>query len=561
MRRKRFCPPTDSLKHRPFPLSFVLISVLFSLVASLSVISRAATSASPIDCFPLSSDRDAPPPINSVRAFPAETPSSQRSPGGEKIDWSSLLPLIRQYIEANLKEFGVPGLAVAIVDQDKTIMAEGFGWRQVEKKLPVTARSRFVLGSTTKAFTTFALGLLVEEGKMSWDEPVRRYLPEFALRDDWATLRCTPRDLVTHRTGLPRHDLVWSGASLSPEEIVGVLRFLEPSRDFRAVFQYNNLMYITAGVLVSRVAGLPWEEFIEKRIFAPLNMKNSGCTLDEYLASPEYSYSYTKAGDKLEAIPFPSPQQKIMYGPRASGSVNSTDEDMAQWVRLHLNEGEVSGQRLMAAERIREMHTPQIVRPANPGEAPEIEHPSYGLGWMIDSYRSHYRVHHGGSTMGFSSFVVFFPQEKFGAAILSNLSSPLPTLIGNYISDLALGLPPLDWKAKLASRPAATPSVKPTPAKAVKLIRPLADYTGEFIHPAYGQLRTESDGEKIFLVFRQERIELEPSGWDVFRPKEASWRRFPLHFLANNRGEMEAVAIPLEPAVKDIIFERLSGKN
>ncbi len=471
-----------------------------------------------------------------------------------KPDWSKLVPLIRQFVQSSMKEIGVPGLALAIVENNKVVLVEGFGWRDIEARLPVTSQTCFILGSTTKAFTTLAMAMLVEEGKISWDEPVRNYLPEFALKDEWATLRCTPRDLVTHRTGLPRHDLVWSGATLGPEEIVKVLRFLEPSRDFRTTYQYNNLMYIVAGVLIGRVAGLPWEDFLKQRIFTPLGMKNSGCTLQEYLASPEYSQAYNRRGEEYQALVFPSPEKKIMFGPRASGSVFSTAKDMARWLLFHLNEGEIEGQRLISAARLRELHTPQIIRPVNPAEIPDIDHPSYALGWMIDSYRGHYRVHHGGSTMGFSSYVVLFPREKFGAALLTNLNSNLPLLVANYISDLALGLPPIDWRKRLSSGPKPSSPPKPFASSEFKPISPLADYTGEFSHPAYGQIKVNLEGDKLFLIFRDEKIELLAFGPDLFRPREASWQRFSVHFERDQQGMITSVAIPFEPAIKEITF-------
>jgi len=493
--------------------------------------------------------------------FSLEYGGGQGVQAQSKPDWPRLIPQIRQFIETSMKEMGVPGLALAIVHDQKVVLVEGFGLREVSQQIPVTGTTRFVLGSTTKAFTTLAMAMLVDEGKMSWDEPVRTYLPEFALKDEWATLRSTPRDLVTHRTGLPRHDLVWSGASLGPEDIVRVLRFLEPSRDFRSAYQYNNLMFITAGVLVSRVAGLPWEDFLKQKIFLPLGRRNSGCTLSEYLASSEYSLAYNRRGEKFEPLPFPSPDKKIMFGPRASGSVFSTAEDMVRWLLFQLNEGEIEGRRLISRARFKEMHTPQIIRPASPEEAPEVEHPSYGLGWMIDAYRGHYRVHHGGSTMGFSSYVVLFPREKFGVAILSNLNSNLPAILGHYLSDLALGLAPVDWKKKLTSRAGIQPSLKIAPASEAKPVRPLAEYAGEYVHPAYGQIKIEVDGPKLFFIFREEKIELQPSGPDLFRPKEASFSRYPLRFVSNNQGTITSVAIPLEPAVGEIIFVKIKKEN
>lgn len=463
-----------------------------------------------------------------------------------------------------MKKWEIPGMAVVVVADDQMMMCEGFGWRDVEKQLPVTSQTRFILGSTSKAFTTLALAVLVEEGKMTWDEPIRNHLPEFALKDELASLRCSARDLVTHRTGLPRHDLVWSGASLTPEEVVKVLRYLEPSRGFRSVYQYNNLMYITAGVLVARVAGQAWQDFLRQRIFAPLGMSNTGCSVADYLQSAEYAFAYRKKGKKLEVVPWPSPGQVILYGPRASGSINSCVEDMGKWVIYHL-QGEFKGRRLVSAEMLQEIHSPQIVRPPKEADLPEIQHPSYGLGWAIESYRGHYRVQHGGRTMGFTSFVFFFPDEHFGGAILTNMNSPGASLVGNYISDLGLGLPPVDWEAKLASPAQPTPQEKVETSSPARFepIRPLENYQGEFINPAYGQIKIqyEEPTTTLWLMFRHSRIKLIPVDFDLFQPLEPAWRRYIVKFRTNFKGEIDALAIPFEPAVSPIVFQKIIGPS
>lgn len=476
--------------------------------------------------------------------------------------WRQRLPRIREYIHQVMKKWDIPGMAVVIVDGEQVVMCEGYGWRDVTKKLPVTPRTRFILGSTSKAFTTLALGILVEEGKMTWDEPVRNHLPEFALQDELAGLRCSARDLVTHRTGLPRHDLVWSGASLTPEEIVKVLRFLEPSRGFRSAYQYNNLMYITAGVLVSRVAGQLWADFLRQRIFGPLEMTRTGCSVADYLKSTEYALAYRKKGDKLEVIPWPSPDQVILYGPRASGSINSCAADMGHWVIYHL-QGEFKGRRLVSPAMLQEIHSPQIVRPLNKNDLPEIQHPSYGLGWAIDSYRGHYRVHHGGRTMGFTSFVFFFPEEHFGGVILSNSASPGPTLVGTYISDLGLDLPPVDWEAKLrpAVKTPSQPKSQPSLPGRIEPIRPLKEYRGEFVHPAYGRIKIKYDEstQELILLFRHRRMSLVPVNFDLFQPTELSWKRYLVKFKTDFKGKIVALEIPFEPAVSPIVFEKITS--
>ena len=472
--------------------------------------------------------------------------------------WRNRLPRVRNYIRQVMKKWDIPGLAVVIVDQNQIVMAEGYGWRDVAAKLPVTPQTRFILGSTSKAFTTLALGILVEEGKMTWDEPVRNHLPEFALKDELASLRCSARDLVTHRTGLPRHDLVWSGASLTPEQIVKVLRFLEPSQGFRSVYQYNNLMYITAGLLVERVAAQPWESFLQERIFKPLEMTHTGCSVADYLQSKEFALAYRRKGSKLEVIPWPSPEQVILYGPRASGSINSCAVDMGHWVIYHL-QGEYKGQRLVSLAMLQEIHSPQIVRPLNQTDLPEIRYPSYGLGWAIDDYRGHYRVHHGGRTMGFTSFVFFFPEEHFGGAVLSNSSSPGASLVANYISDLGLDLTPIDWEKKLSIPTSPQEKHQPLSSAKVRPIRPLEEYRGEYINPAYGRIKIDYDDstEMLFLSFHHRRITLIAINFDLFQPVEPSWKRYLVKFKTNFRGQIIALEIPFEPTVSPIVFEKI----
>jgi len=278
-------------------------------------------------------------------------------------DLNAALQKIRSYIDTSMKIWETPGLAVGIVKDGKVILAEGFGKRDAEKNLPVTAKTRFILGSTTKAFTTMAMGILVDDGKLDWDKPVSYYLPQFKLMNEYATLHSTPRDLATHRTGLPRHDMVWANSAFSLEELVESLQYLEPSRDFRTTFQYNNLMYIAAGYLVGRVSGSSWEEVVRERIFKPLGMTDSGCTVPELLSAAEFSYAYDREKEKLTSRPFPPPTDKLMYGARASGSVNTTAEDMCKWMLLHLSKGTAGGKQIITRANLLQLHTPQFAGP------------------------------------------------------------------------------------------------------------------------------------------------------------------------------------------------------
>jgi len=185
-----------------------------------------------------------------------------------------------------MKKFDVPGMAIAIVKYNDVVYSKGFGYRDVEKQLPVTPDTLFAIGSSTKAFTTFVLGTLVDEGKIEWDKPVRNYIPWFKLYDTGASERMTPRDLVTHRSGLPRHDLVWyNNYDASRKWLVERLPYLEPSADLREKFQYNNLMFLTAGYLTEVVTGKTWEEAVRERILLPLSMTRTNFSVADSQSS------------------------------------------------------------------------------------------------------------------------------------------------------------------------------------------------------------------------------------------------------------------------------------
>jgi CubicO group peptidase (beta-lactamase class C family) len=485
--------------------------------------------------------------------FPQSTPPEKLQPALQKI---------RSYIDVSMKAWGTPGLAIGIVKDGQVLLAEGFGQRDVERKLPVTSKTRFILGSTTKAFTAMALGILVDDGKLDWDKPVGLYLPEFKLRDEYAALHATPRDLATHRTGLPRHDLVWANTTHSVPELVASLQFLEPSRDFRSAFQYNNLMYIAAGYLVGRVSGTSWEEVVRERIFKPLGMADSGCTVPELLSAAEFSYAYESEEGRLVARPFPPPEDVLMYGPRASGSVNTTAADMCRWVLLHLNKGTAGGKQVISRANLLQMHTPQIAIPWRPNEVSETMHPSYGLGWMIDSHRGRYRVHHGGATMGYFSEVSLFPHENLGLVVLVNREGAVPAIVANYASDVLLNLEPLDWSKKVREQIKAA-GAGARPEKRVEGTTPshrLADYAGEYRHAAYGGIKIEAGPETLRVSWNRSASPLEHWHYETFRTTASDLGSLKLTFQTDARGEVVSVSAPLEGAVKDIVFERLPKK-
>lgn len=475
-------------------------------------------------------------------------------------------------IVGSMARWKVPGMAVAIVKDGQVIWAEGFGLRDVENRLKVTPKTLFAIGSTTKAFTAATVGILVDEGQIDWDTPVREYLPTFKLWDDFATARMTPRDLLCHRSGLPRHDLMWYGSPLSREELFDRLAFLEPNRDFRTTFQYQNLMFLTAGYLVGKVSGQAWEDFARRRILEPLGMTSSNFSVTEMQAADDHALPYGEKEDKVEKIPF---RDIDAVGP--AGSINSNVIDMAKWVLLNLNDGRSDGKSLISASALAQIHSPQMVV-RDPAVLllhgfPELFPPSYGLGWFITSYRGHTLHHHGGNIDGFAALVSFMPREKTGLVILTNLNGTvLPYIVMYDIYDRLLGLPRIEWEKRFkevsdrlkaeaeSSRKEADKDRRPD----TKPSHPIEAYAGSFANPAYGDLAVTMGGDGLKIEHNGRIYVAEHYHYDVFElrnAQEPDATAVKGTFGMDIKGNIATLSLPLEAGVKDIVFNRKPEKG
>ncbi len=463
-----------------------------------------------------------------------------------------------------VSDWKVPGLAISIVKDGKIIFAEGFGYRDVKQNLKVTPHTLFAIGSCSKAFTATAMGMLVDEGKVEWDKPVRNYLPTFKLQDAFASERMTPRDLLTHRSGLPGHELVWYGSPASRKELFDRLQYLEPNKDFRSVWQYQNLMFMTAGYLVGEVAGTGWEAFIQRRLFEPLEMKESNVSVTESQKAADFSLPYQGKDDKVEPMPF---RNIDTIGP--AGSINSNVLDMANWVLMNLNKGKFKDRQIISEAALTEIHSPQAVIPS-PIQHDEILYPSYGMGWMIVPYRGHLLLEHGGGIDGFIAMVAFLPRDNMGAVILSNSgSTPLPSIVLYNIIDRVLGLSPIDWskrlkdqmdkaeaeaeKAKEEADKDRKPDTKPS--------HPLEEYAGDYENPGYGTISIIKDGEELKVKFSSFDFTLTHYHYDTFELYNTLYdQKQKLSFQTDAKGNIGSLSIPLEAAVKDIVFSRAPEK-
>jgi len=478
---------------------------------------------------------------------------------------ASALEGFDDFVRGAMKSWGVPGLAIAIVKDGQVVLAKGYGLRHLETNLPVTPDTIFAIGSSTKAFTTMAMGMLVEEGRLAWDEPVTTYLPRFELKDEVAGQRMTPRDLVTHRSGLPRHDLAWYNAKLSRQDLVDRLPYLEPNADFREKFQYQNLMFLTAGHLTATVAGMSWEEVLRTRILDPIGMKHSNFAVTESQKSQDFAAPYTLKDKTAIDVPF-----RVIDTMGPAGSINASVNDMAKWVQLNLS-GTVDGTRIVAARQLAELHRPQMVIQTFPGlfEDPEIQQPSYGLGWFIESYRGRKRVHHGGNIDGFSAMVALMPNDGLGVVVLSNLNgTPLPTVVARHATDRMLRLEPIDWNGRALKRrevgekanEAAKKSAGDERKTGTKPAHPLDEYAGEYEHPAYGVVAIKQEGTALTAQFHDIPMRLNHWHYETFRgdveDKSLSEIKLFFQFFTDGQGEVDRLTVPFEPAVEPISFRK-----
>lgn len=468
-----------------------------------------------------------------------------------------------EVVEKALADFEVPGLGLAVVVDGEVVLSRGYGVRDLETGEPVTADTLFAIGSCTKAFTTLLLGTLVDEGLVDWDEPVRTYLPEFRMLDDHATRRLTVRDLVTHRSGLPRHDFLWYNTSLSRDELVQRLRYLEPFADLRERYHYQNLMFLTAGYLAGRVAGRSWEDLVRERIFEPVGMVRSNFSVADSQRDDDFASPHSKRDDVLQKIPF---RDITVAGP--AGSINSSVAEMARWLQLHLDEGRVGGRALVQSATAREMFTPQTVMDGYPTDKDVLLN-TYGLGWVLSAYRGHYRAAHGGGIDGFIAMTTVLPLDGVGVIALSNRDGQgVPELVTRHVLDRVLDLEPRDWLAEALAETRKAEAMIEEADEKKEIARkegtvpshPLENYAGDYEHPGYGVVSIELADGQLRATYNDISSPLEHWHYDTFNAvggeDDPALEDTKLLFRSDVSGEVAEVVIAVDPEVDAAVFKK-----
>ena len=467
---------------------------------------------------------------------------------------------LRELVAAEQERFGVPGLALAVVADGEVVLCEGFGLRDLAAGEPVTADTHFPIASDSKAFTAALLCQLADQGRVDLDEPVRTVLPWFEMRDPHATALVSPRDLLAHRTGLPRHDFVWYGAnSLSGEDAARALRHLEPNKQPRQTWQYNNLCYMTAGHVTEVLTGTSWTEALRSQLLDPLGMTATVLSPHDpsvkELAQP---YKAVEGTPELQHVP-----ENSTVG--AAGGVVSTASDMARWLQARL------GQRpeVLSEAALTQLHAPAMIGGVGMASFEERQPMGYALGCQVESYRGRRIVRHGGNLVGFASDVSIIPSAGIGVVVLTNLhATGLRDALPLMIMDRLLGLEPAPWgeryhalmSALLQGREEALEH-HTNHAGGAPSGRDLDEYVGTYAHPAYGTLGVSREGDRLVPAFHDlgDRIRLDHRSHDAFDLFVVEFDlAAPLRFTQDGNGSVDGLMVTLEPLAAPIRFARVA---
>ena len=487
----------------------------------------------------------------------APTAASQKAPAA--------LADFDGFIAETLRQWNVPGVAIAVVKDGQVVLAKGYGSRDPATRKPMTKDTIFPIASMSKAFTSFGAALLVDEGKMSFDAPVIGYLPGFALKDPAASSGLTLRDMLSHRSGMPRHDALWyHNGPLTPDQLVGRMVHLEPSAPFRSKWQYNNNMFVLSGLAVGKISGQGFERFLEERIFRPLDMDRT--TFSPELARADANHMGGVVILNGKRINVPMFKNTAILNP--AGGVYSTADDLANWMLVHLSGGKFMNKQIVLPTTLTDMHSTHMVTGATVRDA-EMVPIGYGLGWFTNMYRGQRMVSHGGNLNGVSTLVALLPEQRLGVTVLVNHgASELRDALTKVILDRFLGATGKDWTGEALARKTAGESSEIAGrankgATRVPNTRPshaLADYAGSYFDAGYGPFTISLKGNQLAGRFNDDSSALSHWHYDVFDAATDDVENILLdgrvQFVTDLAGRISAAQISMESSVAPIIFKK-----
>ena len=470
------------------------------------------------------------------------------------------------YMEKVLKDWNAPGIGVGIVVNDQLVFAKGYGYRDYEKKLPFTPTTLCPIASNTKLFTAVSAGMLVEEGKLTWDKPIRQSVPAIQFYNDELNNTVTLHDMLSHRTGITRHDTIWYKSEFTRKELFDRLKYLEPQQPIRQMFLYNNMMYAATGYVIELQSGKPWEQFVRERILTPLAMDSTVYSIPDMVKHPDHGVPFTEKRDSFEIYRIPYYEEQQGIGP--AGAIISNIEEMSHWLTALMNEGKYKDRQVLPAAVLKATLEPSIALPNTLGESKgywEILNAAYGMARETAAYRGHLITFHGGDIDGFHSQVSFLPNDHIGVIVfvIGDHCAPLYNIVSYNVYERLLGMEVTPWSERrldmrLKDKRAGKEARAKAGADQVKDTKPshaLADYAGGYENPAYGILQIGLKDNQLRFDFHQMQFPMTHFHYDRFdTPDDERYGKWSVNFRTNPQGDVDQAVMSLDEA--EAVFTR-----
>ncbi|MEQ8168686.1 MAG: serine hydrolase [Candidatus Eremiobacterota bacterium] len=435
-----------------------------------------------------------------------------KGPDSEKL--KVILSDFEAYAKSGMTDWQVPGMAIAIVRGNEIIYKKTFGVREAGKSDAVTEDTLFQIGSTSKAFTSALVAMMVDEGKVRWDDKVINYLPDFRMYDPWVTGEFNVTDLMAQRSGMATYAAdALASFGYDRQYIIHNIRNIKPVGSFRADFSYVNNLWLVAAELVEKLSGKSWEENIKERIFNPLGMNNSSTDMKSYTEGKNAAFIHTKINGKVTALPMDWPYIHWTYTYGPAGGINSDITDMAKWLTFQVNNGTFQGKSIISEENMTFMHTPKTFAPTMKNQPLQ----SYCQGWIYRENTPCDIVWHNGGTSGFKTMIAIVPEAKIGIVVLSNLAdTELPDSLAYRFFDMYFDRPERDWSSEYLEQekknedPANAPVAPKNPLPPMEL----KHYTGTYSNNIYGEITVSEKDKGLIITIGPKKMNVFLKHWD-----------------------------------------------
>jgi CubicO group peptidase (beta-lactamase class C family) len=476
------------------------------------------------------------------------------------------------YAQKVMADWHQPGMAIAIVKDDKVIFAKGYGVRELGKPERVDENTLFAIASNTKAFTAASLAILVDEKKLDWNDKVTKYLPDFQMPEPWVTGEITIRDIVSHRSGLGTFsgDLLWYESTYTPAQVLSRVRYLKPTASFRSAFGYQNLMFIAAGRVIEKVSGKPWPQFVKEHFLGPLGMSRTTTTIGDL--KDNVAMPHNESFGKLHALP-----HRSVDGADSAAGLNASVADLTKWIRLQLGRGTFQGKEIFSSQRSWEMWQPNIMMPVSEAAAksnPTRHFSGYGMGWFVFDYQGRKVMNHSGGLDGMLSYTTLVPEDNLGFVVLTNSEAPAFSIMNSTILDIFTGAPKRDRSAELLKQVAAGKDADAAEIKKVDSERKagtkqallLDGYAGTYHSQLYGDVAvTQENGHLVMKMIPSPNLTADLEHWqdDKFQIK---WRpsvayNFPRGFVIFTVADGKSTEMKIDQPNSDFWFYELELKK